>query len=264
MQVTRHRSDYWIKNNNIDVSKKELFGHVDEHCHEFCEIELIMSGAGTYNIDGIGYDMAAGDLFIMSPSSFHCIDFTESTVLYNLMFVPDIGDRDALCRIFGNSPHVTLRLSEYDTGFVRMLLDDMVKNGHVPYLTSALGCLLSKILLLTPSAPLPPQDAQMKYALLYIRNHFRESITLAEAAEAAHYSKNYFGNKFRDYMGVTFGDYIASLRFSLAEKMLGRTSLPVTEICYSCGFSDYANFAHSFKKRYGMTPLEYRKKGLPH
>ena len=258
MAISRHRSDYWIKNDYVDVSIKELVGHVDEHWHEFYEIELIIEGSGTYNIDGIDYAINEGSLFIMSPSSFHHIDFTASTKIINIMFVPDIGDKDFLCRLFSESPHVTMKLSESDIDFFRTLASDMTKNSYIPYLTASLNCLLGKLLVLASPEPLTLKDAQMKYALLYIQNHFRENISLEDAAKVAHYSQNYFGNKFKEYVGMPYKAYIAELRFSLALKLLRRTSLTTVDICYSCGFSDYSNFMSCFKKRYGMTPREYR------
>lgn len=260
MSVSRHRTDYWIKNNYIDTSVKELCGHIDEHWHEFYEIELIISGDGTYNIDGIDYGIDAGSLFMMSPSSFHHIDFTENTRIINLMFVPDIGDKDFLCRLFSDAPHISVKLSEGDIAFVRTLAEDMAKNSYIPYLTASLNCLLGKLLLLTSPEPLTLKNAQMKYALLYIQNHFRENITLEDAAKIAHYSPNYFGNKFKEYVGVPFKAYVMELRFSLSEKLLLRTGLSASDICYSCGFSDYSNFMYYFKKRYGITPREYREK----
>lgn len=260
MSVSRHRTDYWIKNNNVDVSIKSLNGHVDVHWHEFYEIELIISGSGTYNIDGIDYGISAGSLFLMSPSSFHYIDFTSDTRIINIMFVPDVGDNDFLCRLFSTGPHITMNLSEADIEFVRTLAADMVINNYVPYLIASLNCLLGKFLLLHSPEPLTLKDAQMKYAVLYIQNHFRENISLMDAAKVAHYSQNYFGNKFKEYVGMPFKAYIMELRFSLAIKMLEQTSLPSTEICYSCGFTDYSNFMYYFKKRYGVTPKEYRER----
>lgn len=258
MPVSRHRTDYWIKNSYIDVSKKELYGHVDEHWHEFYEIELIISGSGIYNIDGINYDITAGSIFLMSPSSFHHIDFTSATKIINIMFVADVGNKDFLCRLFSSSPHVTMNLAEEDINFIETLVSDMVINNYVPYLTASLNCLLGKLMLLHSPEPIILKDAQMKYAVLYIQNHFRENISLEDTAQAAHYSKNYFGNKFKEYMGTTFKSYVLDLRFSLALKMLERTLLPSTDICYSCGFTDYSNFMYYFKKRYKMTPKEYR------
>ncbi len=258
MSVPRHRTDYWIKNNNVDVSIKTLNGHVDVHWHEFYEIELILSGSGIYNVDGIDYQISPGKLFLMSPSSYHYIDFTEDTNMINFMFVPDIGDRDFLCRLFSAAPHVVMTLLGDDTDFICTLAKDMVKNNFVPYLTYSINCLLGKLLLLHSPEPIILEDAQMKYAVLYIHNHFRENISLEDAAKAAHYSQNYFGNKFKEYVGVSFKAYVTELRFSLALKMLEHTSLPSTEICYSCGFTDYSNFMYYFKKRYSMTPREYR------
>lgn len=260
MFVSRHHSDHWIKNKIVDVSVKQLNGHVEEHWHEFYEIELILSGSGIYTIDGIDYKITENRLFLMSPSSFHAIDFTSDTNIINFMFVSDVGNCDFLCRLFSEAPHIAMTLSATDTALFRTLALDMIKNNYVPYLISALNFLLGKCLLCYSPEPLTLKNAQMKYALLYIQNHFREDISLDDVARVAHYSQNYFGNKFKEYMGVSLKTYITNLRFSLAEKLLTRTTLPVSEICFSCGFPDYSNFMYYFKKKYGITPRQYRAK----
>lgn len=264
METSRLCADYWIKNDSVDVSTKRLYGKVEEHWHEFYEIELIISGAGDYNIDGIDYPIQSGSLFMMSPSSFHHIDFTSDTEIINLMFATDVCDADFLCRLFRSEPHVTMRLSSEDVCFAKMLAEDMVKNDHVPYMIAALNCLIGKFLLLHEPEPLPVKDAQMQRAILYMQNHFREGVSLAEAARIAHYSPNYFGNRFKEYFGTTFKEYIMELRFTLARKMLVHTALSVTDICFSCGFADFSNFMYYFKKRHGMTPKAFRAKNGMH
>ena len=258
MVTERLQKEHWIKNDFVDISRKCLTGNVEEHWHEFYELELIVRGGGTYTIDGIAYPIRCGNLFLLSPSSFHRITFTEDTEIVNLMFAADVCNADFLCRLFCEEPHSVIRLYGAELNFVQTLLDDMVKNEYVPYLVAALDCLLGKLVLLSAPEPLPIKDAQMQRAILYVQNHFRENVTLAEAARLAHYSPNYFSNRFKTYFGVTFKEYILGLRFSLAEKMLERTGIPVTEICYSCGFADFSNFFAAFKKRYGATPREFR------
>jgi AraC family transcriptional regulator of arabinose operon len=50
-----------------------------------------------------------------------------------------------------------------------------------------------------------------------------------------------------------------NLKYSLAEKMIEKTELSIAEICDDCGFGEYANFMHDFRKRYGVTPGQYRR-----
>lgn len=259
MQISRHKKDFWIKNDLVDVSIKDIVGAVDVHWHEFYEIELILSGAGTYHIDGVDYPIKRGALYVMSPSSYHRIHFTEDTRLINFMFTLDACDPSFLCGIFDTLPHITMQLAESDIAFFHALAAEMAGAPSVKYLSALMNGILGKIQLLEQKEQAPIQNAEMQYAILYIQNHFREDLHLSDVARVANYSPNYFGNKFKEYTGVTFKTYVMSLQFTLAEQLLEHTSLSVSEICDRCGFGDFSNFMTYFKKRRGMTPREYRK-----
>lgn len=256
--ISRHTTDYWIKNNSIDVSIKDINGHVDIHWHEFYEIELILHGKGSYHIDGIDYDIKNGSLFIMSPSSFHSIDFTENTTLINFMFTVNSCDFDLLSSLFASDPHMMLTLCEEEINLFHTIAKEMVCQNPIHYHTALLNSILGKIQILCKKAPLPLSEEQMQRAILYIQNHFREEISLSEISKIANYSSNYFSNKFKKYTGITFKKYINDMRFSLVEKMLAHTTFSVTEICHQCGFKDFSNFMFYFKHRYHKTPSEFR------
>ena len=259
MQISRHKTNHWIKNDSVDVSIKDITGPVTIHWHEFYEIELILSGGGVYHIDGIDYPIERGALYVMSPSSFHRIHFTEDTRLINFMFTLDACDPAFLCGVFDTVPHVTMKLCDREIDFIHTLAKEMEHSDSVKYLSALMNSILGKIQLMhTKEAP-QLQNGDMQYAILYIQNHFKEDLHLADVARIASYSPNYFGNKFKEYTGVTFKSYVMSLQFTLAEQMLEHTALSVTEISYQCGFKDFSNFMTYFKKRHGITPGEYRR-----
>ena len=258
MDISRHKTDFWIKNSMVDVSVKEISGTVSLHFHEFYEIEVILEGAGTYSMDGINYNIEAGSFFFMSPSSCHAISFTENTKLINLMFTLDACDPTFLYKLFDAAPHIRVPLSENDLKFMQTLAEEMTRTDHPRYLSAMLNSLLGKINTLCCAQAPAVKTTAMQYALLYIQSHFRERIYLEDVARKVNYSPNYFCNKFKEYAGVTFKSYVMNLRLSLVEKLLRNTTLSVTEICYQCGFCDFSNFMFYFKRRYGVSPNRYR------
>jgi AraC-like DNA-binding protein len=261
--ISRHKTDYWIKNDRVDVSIKDIIGPVTVHWHEFYEIELILEGGGTYHIDGVDYPIERGALFVMSQSSFHRPHFSANTRLVNFMFTLEACDPSFLYGVLDRSPHARLLLDGDDVDFIYLLAREMTRVDRVEHLTAMLNCVLGKIQRLYRSAPDAPQNAAMLRAILYIQNHFRESLPLARVAEIAGYTPNYFSNKFKKETGRTFKHYIADLQFSLAENMLRHTDLSVSEICYHCGFGDFSNFMTYFKRRHGIPPKEYRRLAAP-
>ena len=54
-------------------------------------------------------------------------------------------------------------------------------------------------------------------------------------------------------------EYLTFIRLQRAALELVSTDHTVTEIAFRCGFSDGNYFKDAFKKKYGVTPREYRK-----
>lgn len=93
----------------------------------------------------------------------------------------------------------------------------------------------------------------------YIKKHFQEELPLAEVAYEFNFSPPYFSRFFKRYMGITFTEYLNSIRLDDAYRMLMNTDIPITEIAYSSGFPNIKSFSSLFKKTYNTTPLQYRK-----
>jgi YesN/AraC family two-component response regulator len=240
------------------VSFKELEENALLHWHEFYEIEIILDGEGVYSADGIDYTIKPGMLIFMSPSSCHYVNFSKKTKLINMMFVLDACEPDFLYGLFENAPHAVFNLTADDMELIKILASEMTETTSVPYLSVMLNSVLGKIKTLHDKEEFSFKNNAMQYSTLYIQNHFKENLKLEDMAKLVNYSANYFGNKFKEYTGITFKEYIANLRFATAEKLLKHTALSITEICYQCGFKDFSNFMVYFKKRYGITPKEYR------
>ena len=160
---------------------------------------------------------------------------------------------------FSQSPHIALQLSQQDTHFLHILAQELeacfkgleTQDRKYPWLL--LNSLLGKISGLCAKEH-TLGESSVQYALLYIHNHFIENISLEEVAKIANYSPNYFS----DIFDCTFKQYVINLRLSLAESLLKHTQLSIAQICERSGFHDLSNFMPAFKKRYGVTPKEYR------
>ena len=61
-------------------------------------------------------------------------------------------------------------------------------------------------------------------------------------------------------MGITPSEYITDCRLEWAKNSLAYSDLSVAEITEAIGYEHRNGFAIAFKKKYGYTPSEYRKK----
>ena len=99
---------------------------------------------------------------------------------------------------------------------------------------------------------------EIEPAIQMIRTHCFEKISLDTLAAACHYSKSAFEKKFRRIFGISPGKYLLNFRLSKTERMLKNTDATCGQIAESAGFANQFIFSRHFKKRYGVSPKEYR------
>ena len=93
----------------------------------------------------------------------------------------------------------------------------------------------------------------------FIKENFKEQITLKEAADRVSMSRESFCRFFKKTFNKTFFEFVNEYKVNLACKMLIDTDLSVSEIAYSTGYNNLAFFYRQFNKFMEMSPSEYRK-----
>ncbi|MBQ8893992.1 MAG: helix-turn-helix domain-containing protein [Clostridia bacterium] len=127
------------------------------------------------------------------------------------------------------------------------------------------GILLQLIaLVLTESgATLNPDEKDtehsMQAAIQYIHANLHRTVTVAELAEITGYSPGHFAKTFRQCFGLLPLDYITKIKINQAQKRLRETRLSVSVIAEELGYCDANYFGKVFKKKTGVSPLQYRK-----
>lgn len=101
---------------------------------------------------------------------------------------------------------------------------------------------------------------EMEKALLYIDQHFTESIDQTNIARKFHMSNGYFSKLFKQHTNMNFVEYLTKKRLEMAKKLLKNTNLKSYEIATEVGYNESRYFNQLFKKHVGCTPIEYRKK----
>lgn len=93
-----------------------------------------------------------------------------------------------------------------------------------------------------------------------IQQRFREPLTLAGIAAAAHVSRTQCCLLFRRYVGRTPVEYLTERRLEEAKRQLDGTARAIAEIAADCGFSSPSYFASVFRRHVGVTPREFRER----
>ena len=93
-------------------------------------------------------------------------------------------------------------------------------------------------------------------AKLFIDNHFADNIDLSNIADEAYFSKFHFIRLFKNIYRKTPHQYLIFVRIEKAMELL-KTSMPVSDVCYSVGFESLSSFSGLFKRMVDITPSEY-------
>ncbi len=106
-----------------------------------------------------------------------------------------------------------------------------------------------------------PAWARRAYELL--ESGYIGSLSLAPIAQEVGVHPATLARGFRRAYGCTIGEMQRQLRLDFAARQLSLTDLPLATIAQHAGFFDQSHFTNAFRRRFGTTPLRYRRASRP-
>ncbi len=253
---------------DIHVSRHESYSTVPIHCHDYMELELIVSGSGTNICNGISVPIASGSMYLLTQSDFHCITTAEPLVLYNVSFREQLLSDSMLAKIYnGEKNHFRSEIDGEMLITAVKLFEILEQYNDTSKTAPLLGICVNILeaiigILLMNAKPvdtdLSGASPQMLKILLYLHQHFSESPSLSDAAAEAGLKPTYVSKKFKEQFGISYIEYLTRLKLNYAKTLLLTCNKPIVDICCACGFNSLSNFMSIFKKQIGMTPMQYR------
>ncbi len=249
-----------------------MTGH---HCHSCYELFYVRSGACRFLIDDRFHDLGAGDFILIPPMVLHYTRYVFGACVRTvILFRREDAASDVLTCLPGSARFLAeasvFRIPSPDAPGAERLMDALSEEERRGDAFSPVmrRCLLNTLLTtcarLCAFSPgtagdLQTSDGQVLKAARYISEQYMHPTTTADVAAAVGFSPNYLSRKFRLSAGIGLHEYIVFVRLHHAAQELIATGDSITDIALRCGFSDSNYFKDSFKKKYGVTPREYRK-----
>lgn len=101
-----------------------------------------------------------------------------------------------------------------------------------------------------------------RQAVVYIKNHLTDNLTVKATAKALLVNANYLSGKFHREVGMTFTDFVNQQRTEQAASLLRRTNMQIQQIAAAVGYNNTSYFTRQFVRFYGVTPKVYRSREL--
>lgn len=106
----------------------------------------------------------------------------------------------------------------------------------------------------------PAHDRRLTLALNYMEGHLQESLSVAQIAEQASLSEDYFRRLFRERMKTSPIKFLTMLRVKAAGRLLAeQPGLTARAAARQVGLADERYFAKVFRRHFGVTPGRYRR-----
>ncbi|WP_219834113.1 response regulator [Paenibacillus sp. R14(2021)] len=102
----------------------------------------------------------------------------------------------------------------------------------------------------------------IRQTLEQIRLRLGKELSLKTLAASMKVSSAYLGQLFKDETGKYFNDYVAQARLEAARALLLETDLKISDIAPRIGIPNHSYFNRLFKKTYGYSPVEFRRRSL--
>ena len=103
-------------------------------------------------------------------------------------------------------------------------------------------------------------DAQrrLKQIEIYISCNYKRDISIDDLAQHIGMNRSSLCTFFKHHSGKTIITYLNEHRLSVACHLLRHSALTIQQVCYESGFNDVPHFCRIFKRKFGVTPKEYR------
>lgn len=245
------------------------------HSHEFFEILFVIKGIYVHNINGIEQLLQAGSLALICPFDLHYYNLSENLDSQLVKIAVSAETMESLFNYLGArlelpkflsppSPHLAL-LSEFDRAVVKAKLERLTtisihnKNQIKVQLRWIVTDFMTYFLSDYNSAS---KAAPLWFVSLIQEMQKRENfiLGLCRMEVISNRSIGYISKFFRKYYETTPTDFINELRLNYCAYRLLYSDENIIDIALEAGFNNISHFYHLFKKKYSVSPLQYKNK----
>lgn len=250
--------------------------HTYHHWHEDIEIVFVCQGLLSLDIHGENRLLQQGEIAIINAEEIHSVNSGRDEPGSGVLML-QISPR------FLRGLHIDSKAAEFRQpddsspyvdkirGLLLAIIDEM-QHSRPSYKVAVYGYCSNIIALLCRHYRLPQEEGnqksrrgnernllRLKRIFSYIREHYQENPSVADVAASEFISPYHLSHFFSKAAGMTYTQYLNSVKVDMVLQDLIETEDSVTDIMLRHGFSNTKTFHRIFKQRLGCSPTEYRR-----
>ena len=213
-------------------------------------IHYVVRGFGYLDWGGKVYSIGPGDLFIV-PADTVSTYWADDKKPWEYIFL----EFKAMGELPDFMYQSVIHCPQVGPVFERMKQCEGMEQGRSAFLSA---CLQEMMALLQEQNS--PSISEIDQAIGWIRAEYMQGITVQECADRLHISRCYFSAQFKKKTGSTPQQYLINVRMERAAVLLSNEGITPSIAAASVGYGDIYQFSKAFKKHFGISPREYRRK----
>lgn len=279
LRETKQHGAAWFPFNIYPCAIPVDFTQVPLHWQDSMELIFVKKGRGIVQAGLAGYTAEAGDIYVFAPGVLHGLRQYQNermeyeNIIFDLELLGSSGDVAAekyLLPLQSGRLGLPMRLTPADWGYdwaanCLHQAEEFNRLKDVGYELCIKGeLLLFLAALVGRQGGLPPADnadtQRLKTVLQLVNDHYQEDISIDRAAAACGCSASHFMRWFKKMTGQSFTVFLNEHRLNEAAALLTSGDDTVLAVAERCGFDNLSYFNRVFKRKFGMTPREYRER----
>ncbi|MBR0189994.1 MAG: helix-turn-helix transcriptional regulator [Clostridia bacterium] len=244
------------------------------HCHEFIEIVYVVAGNAIHELNEKKQTVTVGDAFILKPTDFHrfipsensssflhrdiCVKTDEFKKICDFIYLS--ADNDFLNANIHHQCKLSTDTVVFFENYFKSFSLDINSNCLNRICKTVISMLLIEISNNNPQTSSAPIPDWIRQIVDYAKSPYFYQYPISRLTENIPFSKQHICNMFKKHIGMSITEYFLQQRLNYAKHLILQTSDSISNIAYTTGFNNESFFYRSFKKRFGITPLELRKK----
>lgn len=272
IEIVKHTSLNCLEVFLVEMSCRTPHGHKER------EIVIILEGSIWINIDGEKSLLFKNDIVVMNNYQLHSFETNNEKCLILALQIDSKVFSQILCNFENRLFEQNILQNANNTSYVKSLIIELsyfyfakIENYELKCM-SLLTDLLFVLLHILPNHIISEKENKtMRYTAKrlnrisnYIEENYCDRITLSEIAGQEHLSVYYLSHFIKNSIGISFQEYLNSVRFDHAFQLLVNTDLGVVDICMQTGFSNSRYLNNMIREKFGCETKEFRKKHIYH